>query len=82
MNLTEEQYARVARWLDGQDVELSIEERAAAEEVRRGEADLAVVLDVPVRRETLDRARRRLVALWAFWLRRAGSLPCCPRRRL
>ncbi|GAG02154.1 unnamed protein product, partial [marine sediment metagenome] len=71
MNLTEEQYARIARWLDGQDVELSAEERAVAAEVRQGEGYLAAMLDVPLRREALDRAWRRLAADLARPRRRA-----------
>jgi len=71
MNLTEEQYARVAGWLDGQDVKLSAEERAVAEEVRRGEGYLTAMLGVPARHEALDRAGRRLAAELARPRRRA-----------
>jgi hypothetical protein len=60
MSRSEEQYAHIARWLDGEDVVLSAEERAIADEIRRGERDLGAKLDVPLPPQALDRARRRL----------------------
>ena len=66
MALTEEQYERIARWLDGESVELSAEERAAAEEVRGAEARLAGPMrEVEVPARAMARARRRLAAATA-----------------
>jgi hypothetical protein len=60
MNPSEEQYADIARWLDGEDMELSPQQRVIASEIQRGERDLGVMLDVPVSPQAMDRARRRL----------------------
>ncbi len=60
--LTDDQYERLARWLDGEAVELTAAERDTAEEVRRDEAHLAKVFGVAAPRVSLDRARRRLIA--------------------
>ena len=66
MALTEEQYERIGRWLDGESVELSANERAAAEEIRGAEAHLAGPMrDVEVPARAMARARRRLVAATA-----------------
>jgi hypothetical protein len=77
MMLNERQYERVARWLDGEDVELAPDECAAAEEIRRHEAALAAVLDASPPAETRRRAHRRLVAALAHprigWWRVAAA---------
>jgi hypothetical protein len=67
MNLNEEQYERVARWLDGESLELSPQELAAAAEIRRQLGELGERLDVqmPARVVGLGstkRPRLRLVA--------------------
>ena len=45
MMLTDEQYERIARWLDGERIPLTDAERAAADEVRRDESAVASLLD-------------------------------------
>ncbi len=74
MELNEGQCERIARWLDGGDIALSAEELAEAQRIRRGEALLGTLLEVPVppevsrrvqravRRE-LGRGRRRIVRI-------------------
>ena len=62
MAMNEGQYERIARRLDGESVELTVEEQAAAEEIRRSEAALAGQVEVDPPREALVRARRRVVA--------------------
>jgi hypothetical protein len=47
MNLTEQQYERVARYLDGQDLVLSPDEQAACDEIAGDEGLLAPALAVP-----------------------------------
>ena len=61
MAITEEQYERIALWLDGQDVALGEAERAAADEIRRDEALLGAV-EMRAPRGALDRASRRIGA--------------------
>jgi hypothetical protein len=77
MMLNERQYERVARWLDGEDVELAPLERAAAEEIRRDEAAIAIALDAFPPTETRRRAHRRLAAALAHprigWWRVAAA---------
>jgi anti-sigma-K factor RskA len=63
--LNEEQYERVARWLDGEKVKLTPPEQDATEEICRAEADLASALDAASRQASMDRARRRLAAALA-----------------
>ncbi|HUS48147.1 MAG TPA: hypothetical protein VM098_08505 [Phycisphaerae bacterium] len=63
--LNEEQYERVARWLDGEKVKLTPPEQDATEEICRTEADLASALDAASRQASMDRARRRLAAALA-----------------
>ena len=62
MPLNEEQYERIARWLDGEPIELSEVERAVAEEIRRDEAFVASLAPVQAPTTALDRARRRMTA--------------------
>ena len=47
MNLTEQQYERVARYLDGQDLALSPDEQAVRDEIAGDEGLLAPALAVP-----------------------------------
>ena len=63
MALNDAQYERIARRLDGQDVELSEQERMAADEIRRRQVDLAAMLDVNAPPEVLAGARRRMRAM-------------------
>jgi hypothetical protein len=62
MTVNEESYERVARRLDGEEIALSPEERALAEEIARDEAALADSLDVRAPQAAIDRARRRMTA--------------------
>jgi len=57
--LKDEGYERVARWLDGDGLALTAEERAVAEELRRDESAVGSLLDTPPPGRALDRARRR-----------------------
>jgi hypothetical protein len=76
MTLNNEQYERIARWLDGEMVSLTDEESAAAGEVRSGEARLRTALGaeaVPHRamasaRRTLRAATGRRVVLRARFI--------------
>lgn len=61
MRPSDEQYERVARYLDGESVSLSDAGRALADEIRRDETRLGGMLDVAVPPETLARAERRAV---------------------
>jgi len=78
--LTEEQYRRVAQWLDGQPVSLSEAERAAAEALRKDEAFFAGVAPAEAPTSALQRAGRRMRAEMArpshkvVWLRRLGAV--------
>lgn len=79
MERHEVQFERIARWLDGEQVELTPQQREAAEDIRRDEAALRAELDVPVPSAMMDRARRRMMAELArpthraVWARRAGA---------
>ena len=73
MALNDAQYERIARRLDGQDVELSEQERMAADEIRRRQVGLAAMLDVNAPPKVLAGARRRM--------RAALIGPAQPRRR-
>ena len=59
MTLTNEQYERVARRLDGEPVELTPSERSVADEVRRSEAGLAGLLDACPPPAAIDAAGQR-----------------------
>ena len=61
-SMTEGQYERLARWLDGEDVQLTEAERIAADSIRRDETDLYGRLDAAPRRGAMARARRRMTA--------------------
>ena len=62
MNLSDAQYDRIARRLDGEDVELTAVEQAAADEILRHESRLSGVMDAAPSREAVDRAKRRMMA--------------------
>jgi hypothetical protein len=77
MTLNEQQYERIARWLDGEALQLTAEEMSAALEVRAGEAGLAGMLaDVIVPPGAMARANRRLVAATAGAWRRVAVRWC------
>lgn len=66
MEMTEQQYERVAQWLDGQDVSLNDAERTFAEQIRGQEASVgAMMADIALPREAFDRASRRMTAALA-----------------
>lgn len=62
MQLSQREYERIARWLDGEAIELTAAERAAAEQVRRDERALRPFLAVRVPATAMAKARRRLLA--------------------
>ena len=61
-NLSEEQYERIARWLDGEAADLTAEERQAAEDIRREEYRLGPALDVPRAGQAVQRLSGRILA--------------------
>jgi len=65
MRLTERQSERVARFLDGEAIELTDIERAAAEQFRRDEAALGSMLIAAAPGKAMARARRRMLAATA-----------------
>lgn len=65
MQANERQYERVARWLDGERLELTPEEHALAEEIRRNERSLARDLPAEAPPAAMQRAERRLHAATA-----------------
>ena len=62
MSLTERHYERVARWMDGERIELTEPEQAVARELQDGQALLARRLDAPMPPTAMHKARRRLIA--------------------
>jgi len=75
--LDEKQYERIARSLDGEDVELIGAERQAADEIRRAEAELSAAMDASATPARLRRARRRMIAALEhprLRLRRIGTV--------
>lgn len=58
----DEQYERVARWLDGDAVELTAAESALAEEIRAEEARLGDALQAAPPMVAMARARVRMIA--------------------
>jgi anti-sigma-K factor RskA len=60
MNHVNKDYEAVARWLDGEAVELTAEQRALGAEIAAGEAAVGVALDAPVPPGALHRAAARL----------------------
>ena len=65
MTLNDQQYERIARWLDGERVSLSEPELRAAEQIKSGEGRLGVYLDVRVPGPAIDRARSEVSAALA-----------------
>ena len=61
MRISREQYERVARYLDGEDVRLDEAERKLSEQIRRDEGLLAA-LDVGPPAGAIARSRRRMIA--------------------
>ncbi len=74
MRISREQYGRVARYLDGEDVRLDEAERKLSEQIRRDERLLAA-LEVGPPAGAVARAQRRMIAALgrpggsAWWLR-------------
>ena len=62
MELNERQYDRIARWFDGEDIELTEAERRVAEQIRRDEDSLRATIGVFLSAEAADRVRRRVMA--------------------
>jgi len=62
MEPNDQQYERIARWLDGEPVELTDEERSVAEEIRRSEGELGTILPATPPAKAMIRARRRMQA--------------------
>ena len=61
MRISEEQYERVAQYLDGRDIDLDGAERDLSEEIRRDERLLAA-FDVAPPASAMARARKRMIA--------------------
>lgn len=57
-----EQYEKIAQKLDGQDVQLTAQEQAIADEILRDETAIAGKLECDVPAETMRRLQRRLSA--------------------
>jgi len=56
------QFEKLARYLDGEDVELSPADRELLDEFNRNEAEMSRGLDVELPNETIQRVRRRMNA--------------------
>lgn len=77
MNPNDPHDEKIARYLDGESVELTDEQRAQARELRAGEAELSGALAVPCPPEARRRALRRMHAAvqasprrslrWVLW---------------
>lgn len=76
MPWTDEQYERVARYLDGEPLELTDRELELAEEIRAGEAVVTAGIDPRLRHRAMDKARRRMSAELARPTRRRAVLAC------
>lgn len=61
MEWTERQYERLARWLDGESVELSVLEQAQARAIERQEQSSGAMLDVQAPQASLDRVRAKMM---------------------
>lgn len=59
MDMNEQQYERIARYLDGEDITLQPDERTVVEDIHRADAVLGKVLDVTPPADALHRALRR-----------------------
>lgn len=65
MNMTEEQYERIAAYLDGEPVELTPDELTAAGEIDSSLRNLGEAVDAPAPTEVMARSRRRIQAALA-----------------
>ncbi len=59
--MNEQQYERIARFLDGEPVELTPEETQAAEEIRTLESSMTGLVELTPPGETMKAAHRRLI---------------------
>lgn len=75
MPLSEEQYERIGRHLEGEGISLTGDERETCQEMLRWEQLLVVAMLVDVPGETLARVRRRMAAALRLrrWVKRASS---------
>lgn len=62
MELDERQYERIARWLDGEAVELTAAERHAADEIAGLEEGVGAAMNVQTPLAAMERARMRMRA--------------------
>jgi hypothetical protein len=74
VSMTEFNYERIALWLDGDPIELTAEERAAADEIRRDELLLDSPIDAADQRRAVDRAANVMRAALARPRRRKRYL--------
>ncbi len=74
MAMTESNHERIARWLDGESIELTADERAVADEIRRDELLLDSPIDARDQRQAMDRAANRMRASLARPRRRKRYL--------
>jgi hypothetical protein len=75
MSLSEEQYERISRRLEGEDISLTGAEREVCQEMLHCEQLLAVAMPADVPGDTLSRVRRRMAAASRLrrWAKRAVS---------
>ena len=75
MPLSEEQYERIDRRLEGEDISLTGAEREVYQDVFRWEQLLGAAMPTDMPDETLARVRRRMAAAWRLrrWVKRAAS---------
>ena len=74
MSMTESNYERIALWLDGDPIELTADERAVADEIRRDELLLDSPINAVDQRRAIDRAANVLRAAMARPRRRKRYL--------
>ena len=74
MAMTESTYERIARRLDGESIELTADERAVADEIRRDGLLLDSPIDPTDQRQAMDRAANRMRAALARPRRRKRYL--------
>ncbi len=78
MEREDRQFERIARWLDGENVQLSAEELAEAEIIRRDLDGFGEAFNAPVPQGLLDRVNSKMMAELARpshrtqWVRRAA----------
>ncbi len=60
MDLNDRQYERIARQLDGENVELSDAQRGIADEIRRSERQIGAMLQAELPEDVLQRVGARL----------------------